>query len=40
MAEVFPDEAAYLLLLLALIMKFGEECQIGKYYCAGKALDY
>ena len=37
---VFPNEAACLRLVSALLMEISEEWQIGKRYCAGKSLSY
>ena len=36
---VFPNEAACLRLVSALLMEISEEWQIGKRYCAGKSLN-
>jgi transposase-like protein len=36
---VFPNEAACLRLVSALLMETSEEWQIGKHYCAGKSFD-
>jgi transposase-like protein len=36
---VFPNEAACLRLVSALLMEISEEWQIGKHYCAGKSLN-
>ncbi|GIV65458.1 MAG: transposase for insertion sequence element ISRM5 [Bellilinea sp.] len=36
---VFPNEAACLRLISALLMEISEEWQIGKHYCSGKSFD-
>ena len=36
---VFPNEAACLRLVSALLMEISEQWQIGKRYCAGKSLN-
>jgi transposase-like protein len=36
---VFPNEAACLRLVSALLMETSEEWQIGKKYCSGKPLN-
>jgi len=37
---MFPNEAACLRLISAILMEISEEWQIGKHYCAGKSFNY